>query len=153
MTRPTRAAGSTAASIVWIRSRTAERMVNSMNDTSRTQAKSDAVGFLSERLDTIHVMAGYSLRLTRADTAVLHTRPLQRLVRLRQTGLAYMVWPSAENTRLSHSLGTLYWAWRLLESVRSNSPDGPDALQRMNEILGEDLSLDLLVRLFALTHD
>lgn len=110
----------------------------------------NAVGFLSEQLDAIHVMAGCSLRLTRADTAVLHTRPLQRLVRLRQTGLAYMVWPSAENTRLSHSLGTLYWAWRLLESVRSNSPD---ALQQMNDILGEDLSLDLLVRLFALTHD
>jgi HD superfamily phosphohydrolase len=134
-----------------------------MNDTSQTPAKSDAVGFLSERLDTIHVMAGYSLRLTRADTAVLHTRPLQRLVRLRQTGLAYLVWPNAENTRLSHSLGTFYWAWRLLESVRSNSPagegalaqglNGPDALQRMNEILGENLSLDLLVRLFALTHD
>jgi HD superfamily phosphohydrolase len=134
-----------------------------MNDNSRTPAKSNAVGFLSERLDTIHVMAGYSLRLTRADTAVLHTRPLQRLVRLRQTGLAYMVWPSAENTRLSHSLGTLYWAWRLLESVRSNSSagkgapaqglNGPDALQRMSDILGEDLSLDLLVRLFALTHD
>ena len=134
-----------------------------MNNNSRTPAKSSAVGFLSEQLDTIHVMAGCSLRLTRADTAVLHTRPLQRLVRLRQTGLAYMVWPSAENTRLSHSLGTLYWAWRLLESVRSNSPagketpaqglDGPDVLHRMNEILGEELSLDLLVRLFALTHD
>ena len=133
-----------------------------MNDTPHTPAKSDAVGFLSEHLDAIHVMAGCSLRLTRADTAVLHTRPLQRLVRLRQTGLAYMVWPSAENTRLSHSLGTLYWAWRLLESVRSNPAawntpaqglNGRDALQQMNEILGEDLSLDLLVRLFALTHD
>jgi HD superfamily phosphohydrolase len=143
--------------------RTTKRTVRDMNDTSRTPAKSNAVGFLSERLATIHVMAGCSLRLTRADTAVLHTRPLQRLVRLRQTGLAYMVWPSAENTRLSHSLGTLYWAWRLLESVRSNSPagsgepaqglNGPDALQRMSEILGDDLSLDLLVRLFALTHD
>ena len=123
---------------------------------SNSPAKSNAVGFLSERLDAIHVMAGCSLRLTRADTAVLHTRPLQRLVRLRQTGLAYMVWPSAENTRLSHSLGTLYWACQLLESVRANSPAGngaPDALQRMSEILGEDLSLDLLVRLFALTHD
>jgi HD superfamily phosphohydrolase len=142
---------------------TTKKTARDMNDNSRTPARSNAVGFLSERLDTIHVMAGYSLRLTRADTAVLHTRPLQRLVRLRQTGLADMVWPSAENTRLSHSLGTLYWAWRLLESVRSNSPagngapaqgvNGADALQRMSEILGDELSLDLLVRLFALTHD
>jgi HD superfamily phosphohydrolase len=139
------------------------RTARDMNDNFRTPTKSNVVRFLSEHLDTIHVMAGCSLRLTRADTAVLHTRPLQRLVRLRQTGLAYMVWPSAENTRLSHSLGTLYWAWRLLESVRSNSParhgapaqrlNGSDALQRMSEILGDDLSLDLLVRLFALTHD
>jgi HD superfamily phosphohydrolase len=75
-----------------------------------------------------------------------------------------MVWPSAENTRLSHSIETEYWAVRLLEALRRNAfasaaTDGEQPvgnLQRlayMEESLGGEFSLELIARLFALVHD
>src|SRR5262245_21120720 len=41
---------------------------------------------------------------------VLRTPELQRLRRIRQTGLAYLVFPGAEHSRLAHSLGASYVA-------------------------------------------
>ena len=72
--------------------------------------------------------------------------------------------PTPRTPALSHSLGTEYWALRLLQSLRSNAcaedvgdglaPSGNRLrLEQMDTILGKDLSLELLIRLFALTHD
>lgn len=130
-----------------------------MNQVLQTQT-----GYWGEAVELLNVMTGYSLRATRGGLAVLHTRPMQRLIRLRQVGLGYMIWPSAENTRLSHSIGTEYWAWRLLESLYENSyaaapgdqeqPVGnARRLAHMRDMLGDGLSLELIARLFALVHD
>lgn len=43
---------------------------------------------------------------------VLRTPELQRLRRIRQTGLAYLVFPGAEHSRLVHSLGASFLALR-----------------------------------------
>lgn len=129
-------------------------------------SKSDAVRFLGETVDLLSVTDHHAYRATRAEMVVLHTRPMQRLIRLRQTGLGYMVWPNAENTRLSHSVGTTYWVARFLESLRCNAFSGHDdesanqeamgnrqRLEAMDRLLGPDLSLDIVARLFALVHD
>ncbi len=48
---------------------------------------------------------------------------MQRLRRLRQLGLAYLAYPSAEHSRFSHVLGALAMGDRVLEALRRHSPD------------------------------
>lgn len=47
---------------------------------------------------------------------------MQRLRRLRQLGLAYLAYPSAEHSRFSHVLGALAMGDRVLEALRRHSP-------------------------------
>jgi HD superfamily phosphohydrolase len=128
------------------------------------EPKTDATRLLAEALDPLDVLPGHAFRMTRASAAVLHTRPLQRLARLRQVGLGHLVWPNAENTRLSHSIGTEYWVARFLHALATNryaaaayAPAAPGynvrRLRAMDEALGPSLSLAVAARLFALVHD
>ena len=48
---------------------------------------------------------------------------MQRLRRLRQLGLAYMAYPSAEHSRFSHALGALATGERVFAALRRHSPD------------------------------
>ncbi len=66
--------------------------------------------------DPIH----HFIELDDAEVALLDTAPLQRLRRLRQLGLAYLVFPSAEHSRFSHALGALAMGERVLESLRAH---------------------------------
>lgn len=126
--------------------------------------KSSEVRNISRLGDAISVLPGHYFRPTIAEYAVLHTKPLQRLTHLRQTGLGYLVFPNAENTRFSHTIGTAYWTTRILDALRTNyfadSYDSPFRsignsahLRELDCALGADLSLDILARLFALVHD
>jgi hypothetical protein len=49
---------------------------------------------------------------------LLETPELQRLHHIRQLGLAYLVFPGANHTRFSHSLGTYFVASRIAERLR-----------------------------------
>lgn len=63
--------------------------------------------------DTVHgpiPLSGLALRLLEAPQ-------LQRLASVRQLGLAYLVWPGANHTRLEHSLGASHTARRIAEAV------------------------------------
>jgi HD superfamily phosphohydrolase len=126
--------------------------------------KTRAVQLLLEERDLINVLPAHDYRMTRAGAAVLHTRPMQRLARLRQVGLGHLAWPNAENSRLSHSIGTEYWVVRFLHSLTRDrrsagsadaSPLGANRirLHAMDDALGSDISLELVARLFALVHD
>lgn len=112
--------------------------------------KSAAVQGLLATLRTVAVWPNCSHQVTVAEAAVLATEPMQRLRRLRQIGLAYHALPMAEHTRFSHSLGTAYWASRMLEAVWARTPRAIEALE---DEVGPNISLHLLVRLFALIHD
>lgn len=102
---------------------------------------------------TIDVWAGCAHTLTGAEEALVASPPFQRLRRLRQMGLAFHAWPNAENTRASHSFGVAYWASRYLDALR-HSPDAATQAG-LNAAAGEldGLSLDVVLRLFALLHD
>ena len=63
----------------------------------------------------------------------------QRLRRIRQTSLAYTVYPGANHTRFSHSLGTYYLADKI-----------GNKLLKEGAITGEELTL---VKISALIHD
>jgi HD superfamily phosphohydrolase len=75
--------------------------------------------------DPIH----HFIELDDGEVALLDTGPMQRLRRLRQLGLAYLAFPSAEHSRFTHALGALAVGERVLQSLRMAAPDafGSDA--------------------------
>ena len=66
---------------------------------------------------------------------ILETRVLQRLRRIKQMGMAWLVYPGAEHSRFSHALGALHIAQRVTRQLR----------------LEPELALD--VKVAAMIHD
>ena len=103
------------------------------------------------------MLPGHNHGISRAEDIAISTGPVQRLRRLRQMGLAYCAYPLAEHTRFSHSLGTVYWALKMLRglqfSKRQLAIDNQRVLSDIGRVLGSTLSLELLIRLYALTYD
>ncbi len=69
--------------------------------------------------DPVH----HFIELDDREAALLGVRPMQRLRRLRQLGLAYMAYPSAEHSRFSHALGALATGERVFAALRRYSPE------------------------------
>jgi len=63
--------------------------------------------------DEIH---GY-ITLNDVETKLVDTSVFQRLRRIKQTSLAYIVYPGAMHTRFSHSIGSMYLANRLAQRL------------------------------------
>lgn len=55
--------------------------------------------------------------LTRLETALIDSPPMQRLRAVRQLGTAHLVYPGAVHSRFSHSIGTLRAAQDLIDAV------------------------------------
>ncbi|HEY7389262.1 MAG TPA: hypothetical protein VH640_12185 [Bryobacteraceae bacterium] len=91
-----------------------------------------------------------ALRLTPGERTVLATAPVQRMARLRQTGLGYLTMPASEHTRLVHCLGTMYWTDRIVRSLTRN---GEAALAAVDKLVGGGGAVMRVSRLLALAHD
>jgi HD superfamily phosphohydrolase len=63
--------------------------------------------------DPVH----HFIELTTAEARLLDSAVLQRLRRLRQLGLAYLAFPSAEHSRFSHALGALAMGTRAFDKL------------------------------------
>ncbi len=63
--------------------------------------------------DPVH----HFIELTPAEARLLDMPVMQRLRRLRQLGLAYLAFPSAEHSRFSHALGALAMGTRVFDEV------------------------------------
>ena len=63
------------------------------------------------------------IELDAGEVALLEAPALQRMRRLRQLGLAYLAYPSAEHSRFSHALGAMATGTRVLEALRVRSPE------------------------------
>lgn len=88
------------------------------------------------------------VELDRSAQLLLDCPVVQRLRRIRQLGLTYLTYPSAEHTRFSHSLGMYCVIHQLLGSIRKNQAE---AVRHGGKIhghdhwpLSDDLSSDLL---------
>lgn len=85
------------------------------------------------------------IRTDPLETALLQSRPMQRLRFVHQLGLTFLVFPGAEHSRFSHVLGTMHLAGLLYDALAAKSrghlPQGLDARERR------------LVRVAALLHD
>jgi len=85
--------------------------------------------------DEIH---GY-IMLNDLETKIVDSPIFQRLRRIKQTSLAYLVYPGATHTRFSHSLGTFYLATKIGERYKENG-----------EMTDEEL---IYLKLASLLHD
>ena len=81
--------------------------------------------------DSIHG----DIQLTEHEIKIVDTPEFQRLRRIKQLGMTYLVYPSANHTRFEHSLGVMHIAGRIAKKL----------------CLSEDEYI--LVRLGALLHD
>lgn len=97
-----------------------------------------AGGTFSRRInDPVHG----TIFLSDVEIAVVETNVFQRLHNVNQLGLTHLVFPGANYSRFSHSLGTCHLAGRLLDAIAANRP----GLLGAREIQ--------LYRLAALLHD
>lgn len=104
------------------------------------------------------------------EKSIIDHSYFQRLHGLRQNSLLYLTFPSANHTRFDHSVGVMFLADRLLESLLANQSricgrsisrtdyqepyrvDG-ESIERIIRTLGEDQYYKLILRIAALFHD
>jgi uncharacterized protein len=72
------------------------------------------------------------IELQAGEVELLSTAVVQRLRRLRQLGLAYLAFPSAEHSRFSHALGALAIGTRAFDALRDHSPEAFDSAAAFN---------------------
>jgi HD superfamily phosphohydrolase len=84
--------------------------------------------------------------LTQTEIDVIDAPEFQRLRGILQLGPAHLIYKDATHTRFSHSIGTLYWAQRIIEAINRNF---------RNYHIGQQLSNKsmFLTHLAALLHD
>jgi HD superfamily phosphohydrolase len=116
------------------------RSVTSDTPTPETKAVKDAVwGMIS---------------LSRQEVLVLDSPPVQRLRRIRQLGLGYLVYPTAGYSRFEHTLGAINQADRMLRAVASRTGRLiKDTTGEHHSGEQEILASRPIVRLAALLHD
>jgi HD superfamily phosphohydrolase len=85
----------------------------SLGDEVRSVAKGKRI------FDPIHRF----IELDAGEVALLEAPAVQRLRRLRQLGLAYLAFPSAEHSRFTHALGALAIGTRAIDALRAHSPE------------------------------
>lgn len=84
------------------------------------------------------------IHLCQLEVDIINTEEFQRLRRIRQLGLSYLIYPSLHHTRFEHSIGTLYMAQKMVDAINQNMVKGVTI----------DYPRDLLlIRVCALLHD
>lgn len=85
------------------------------------------------------------IRTDDLETALVGSRPLQRLRFVRQLGWTFLIFPGAEHSRFSHVLGTMHLAGRVYDALAAKSEGRLSTDLRCRE--------RRLVRVAALVHD
>ena len=96
--------------------------------------------------DPVHGLIAFDGMSERVLRSLLDTREVQRLRRVRQLGLASLVFPGAEHTRFAHAIGTAHVMQALLERIDVCSDELPP-----DKKLDEEARADALAA--ALLHD
>lgn len=75
--------------------------------------------------DPVHGLVAFEGDTERVVSALLGTREVQRLRRVRQLGLTSLVFPGAEHSRFAHAVGATHVMTRLLSRVRVREGELP----------------------------
>lgn len=98
---------------------------------------------IPEIRDPIH---GF-IHLSKDEEKIIDTPEFQRLRRIRQLATTYLVYPAAEHTRFSHSLGVMHIASLIFDKIYEKNK----AILRWNE--DEKAKYRQMLRLASLLHD
>ena len=90
-----------------------------------------------EMRDPIH---GF-IKLSETEKRLINSQVFQRLRRIRQLAMTFLVYPGAVHTRFDHSIGVMHVAGRICARLRELNPE---------RVSNEDIDQ---VRLAALLHD
>ncbi len=94
--------------------------------------------------DPVHGLIAFEGMAERVIRSLLDTREVQRLRRVRQLGLASLVFPGAEHTRFSHAVGTAHVMQSLQRRLDVCSDDLPADQKLDDEARAEGLAAALL---------
>lgn len=94
--------------------------------------------------DPVHGLIAFEGMAERVIRSLLDTREVQRLRRVRQLGLASLVFPGAEHTRFSHAVGTAHVMQALLHRIDACSDELPPDQRLDDEARAEALAAALL---------
>jgi HD superfamily phosphohydrolase len=94
--------------------------------------------------DPVHGLVSFEGEAERVVTALLGTREVQRLRRVRQLGLTSLVFPGAEHSRFAHAVGATHVMVRLLERVRAGQDGVPPEARVDDEAARDALAATLL---------
>jgi len=86
------------------------------------------------------------------ELAIIDHPAFQRLRRVRQLGMAHMVFPGATHNRFEHSVGAVHVAKLIVDHVNSNSDKPPDQFSQW-AMMKVDKPTTRFIRLAALLHD
>lgn len=84
-----------------------------------------------------------NIHLSEPLLKLIDTAPYRQLSRIKQLGPAYLVYPGATHTRLSHSLGVFHLAKRIIKTLVSISPDSILTVDGVKAFLSAALLHDL----------
>jgi len=87
--------------------------------------------------DPVHGLVAFEGERERVVKSLMATREVQRLRRVRQLGLASLVFPGAEHSRFAHAIGTAHVMGRLLDRLAQVDPGLPIE-QRVDDEAGRD---------------
>ncbi len=79
--------------------------------------------------DPVHGLVAFEGDFERVALALIDTRDVQRLRRVRQLGLTSLVFPGAEHSRFAHALGAAHVMTRLVERVTAGASELPAELR------------------------
>ncbi|MFW6067665.1 MAG: HD domain-containing protein [Myxococcota bacterium] len=94
--------------------------------------------------DPVHGLVSFEGVAERVIEALLATREVQRLRRVRQLGLASLVFPGAEHSRFAHAIGSAHVMVRLQERIRASEGELPPDQRMDTEAAADALAAALL---------
>ncbi len=105
-----------------------------------------------EQMQELFLPVHNHVELFPEEIVVIDHPAFQRLRRVKQLGLAHMVFPGATHTRFEHSVGAVYVAQLIVEHVNRNK-DKIEGDHRKWTKIGIDQPTLRFIRLAALLHD
>lgn len=105
-----------------------------------------------ERTQELFLPVHGHVELYPEELAIIDHPSFQRLRRVRQLGLAHMVFPGATHTRFEHSVGAVHVAQLIIDHVNKNYRNREDDHARW-ELRSIDDATARFIRLAALLHD
>lgn len=98
--------------------------------------------------ETIRDPIHRDITITALERAIIDVPAFQRLRSILQLGPTHLVYVGAVHTRFMHSLGTLYWAEKLVKIANHNY-----SVYSQKSLIQIDPYQRLLIRICALLHD